>query len=143
MLVEDKRLSLSVHWRNAPDPHAADAVEAAISRLAPPPKRIAGKFVANLLPPGASTKRDAIERMLAHDGLRRALFVGDDETDEVAFVEAPPQWLTVRVAPFERTAARWRLDDQRDIAALIGALVARLGGRPEAPEPARPMGPPA
>lgn len=131
--VEDKALSLSVHWRAAPDQEAAVAsVEAALDRLEPPPRRIAGKCVVNLLPAGAHTKRDAIERLLAHERLDAVLFVGDDHTDEIAFEQAPANWLTVRIGPFERTAARFALDDQSEIAALLELVVRRLERCPAA-----------
>lgn len=127
VLIENKTLSLSVHWRNTAQPRqAAGAIDAAIAQLDPSPKRIPGKFVVNLLPPGAHTKRDAIEQLLAHEGLQRALFVGDDETDEAVFHRAPPDWVTVRIAPFERTAARFCLHDQRDIGWLVNELLGRL-----------------
>lgn len=131
VLVEDKALSLSVHWRNAADADAAQAaVEAAVARLSPAPKRIAGKFVVNLLPPGASTKGEAIGRLLAHERLRGALFAGDDETDEIAFAQAPPEWLTVRIGPFERTAARFCLPDQAAMGELLHAVESRLAAGP-------------
>lgn len=127
VLIENKTLSLSVHWRNTAQPQqAAGAINAAIAQLDPPPKKIPGKFVVNLLPPGAHTKRDAIEQLLEHEGLQRALFVGDDETDEAVFHRAPGDWVTVRIAPFERTAARFCLQDQRDMSWLVDELLGRL-----------------
>lgn len=126
--VEDKTLSLSVHWRGAVDEAAASAaVEAAAARLSPTPRRIAGKCVLNLLPPGARDKGDALAWLAAFEGAGAVLFVGDDVTDELAFEHAPPGWITVRIGPFESTHARFRLDGQDEVAELVEALVRTLG----------------
>lgn len=122
--VEDKTLSLSVHWRGAPDEPAARArVEAVAAGLSPQPRRIAGKCVLNLLPPGGRDKGDALAWLAAFESADAVLFVGDDVTDEIAFENAPAAWMTVRIGPFETTHARFRLDGQHEVAALVDALV--------------------
>lgn len=118
--LERKRFSLSLHYRLARD---RDAAQAAVLQLAqtlqPLPDLIGGKCVLNLLPPGAPNKFSAIQSLLLREGRSAAVFVGDDETDEIAFREAPPSWLTVRVEHADHSAARFYLGHQSEMAHLI------------------------
>lgn len=96
--LETKRLSLTVHFRASADPVFAEARIAAIaSTLKPRPDLIGGKFVWNLMPPGAGTKYEAMALLRERTGAVPVLFVGDDTTDEIVFARAPADWLTVRV----------------------------------------------
>ena len=53
-LVEDKGLSLSLHFRLARQRQAVQAwLQSCIDRLAPAPRVIGGKLIYNLLPPGS------------------------------------------------------------------------------------------
>lgn len=123
--VEDKTYSLSVHFRATRDPVAAEAaVLAAAGKLVPPPRRIAGKMVVNLLPEGAADKGQALAGLVRHDGRDAAFFIGDDVTDEVAFENAPASWVTVRVGNVPDSHARFYVPDQADIDAVIDRLLA-------------------
>jgi trehalose 6-phosphate phosphatase len=123
--LEDKGRSLSLHYRAAPDPAAASAFLRAVAHaLQPAPTVIDGKMVLNLLPPGALTKFDALRILARHEGAEQVLFVGDDDTDEVAFRRAPPQWTTVRIDPHGETAARFCLEEQASIEILLAHLLA-------------------
>ncbi len=125
--VEDKGTTLSVHYRHAPDPLAAvEPLSAITEGLEPKPRVIGGKFVLNLLPPGSQTKFEALRQLADDIGTRRVLFVGDDDTDEIAFARAPADWLTVRVEPGEHSAARFALATQEDVARLIERLLELL-----------------
>jgi trehalose 6-phosphate phosphatase len=56
IIIEDKGLTLSVHYRMAADRAlAAQRLNALVSRLIPEPRVIGGKLVLNLLPPNART----------------------------------------------------------------------------------------
>ncbi|ODU67070.1 MAG: trehalose-phosphatase [Lautropia sp. SCN 66-9] len=126
---EDKTRTLSLHYRGARDPEAAAAaLRGLIDELDPPPKLIGGKFVFNLLPPGALTKFEALQRLSEHAQAASLLFVGDDDTDELAFRQAPAHWLTVRVEPPADSHARFSIERQRQVVDLIDRLVARLRG---------------
>ena len=128
--LEIKRLSLTLHYRDAAAPTLLREQLAAIcERLHPVPKRIDGKFVWNLIPPDAATKFEAIERLLRECRARTAIFVGDDATDEIVFERAPPDWLTVKVFDGEaglavgaRTAARASVDGIDGVIALLERL---------------------
>jgi trehalose 6-phosphate phosphatase len=132
--LEDKGRSLSLHYRGAADPQAASTFLRAVAReLTPQPTVIDGKMVLNLLPPGAMTKFEALQTLVLREGADQVLFVGDDDTDEIAFERAPPAWTTVRIDPAGKTAARYCLEQQSSIEVLLAHLVAEhadlAGGR--------------
>jgi DNA-binding MarR family transcriptional regulator len=89
--------------------------------------------VVNVLPAGAPHKGTALERALARLGCDRAIYVGDDDTDEDAFaLPRPGRLLAVRVGRRRGTAAAWFIRRQADIDRLLLELVAlRAPGRAE------------
>ncbi|MGE0314897.1 MAG: trehalose-phosphatase [Lautropia sp.] len=131
-VLEVKRLSLSLHYRHAHDPMALrERLARLFEGLRPQPTRIDGKFVWNLIPPGAPTKFDALEKLLRSSGAGTVIFVGDDATDELVFEHAPAEWLTVRVfdgeaglAAGSRTAARACVDGVDGVMAMLARLTA-------------------
>lgn len=126
--IEDKAATLSVHYRRAPDAaRALRVLDGFIAQLEPAPRRIGGKLLVNLLPPGTQTKFEALRQLADELGTQRVLFVGDDDTDEIVFERAPDTWLTVRVEPGESSSARWSLATQDDVERLIARLVELLG----------------
>jgi trehalose 6-phosphate phosphatase len=96
-LVEDKRLSASLHYRNSPEARetADTIVEAA--RAAGFEARF-GRKVLELLPPIVANKGTAVRRLLAQRTLERALYAGDDTTDLDAFAALDSLELAVRIA---------------------------------------------
>ncbi len=133
--LEDKGATLSIHYRRARDPVAAAVqLTALIGALRPAPRVIGGKCLFNLLPPGAVTKFEALRRLAQDAGTQRVLFVGDDDTDEIVFEQAPADWLTVRVEPGEKSAARYQLAQQTQVAQLVERIIEALesarGGTP-------------
>jgi len=118
--IERKRYSLTLHYRLARErDRARHVLEALASSLNPRPELIGGKCVLNLMPPGAPNKQAALLSLLRQEGRQSALFVGDDETDEAVFRQAPPDWLTIRVEYSERSAARYYIGHQSEIAMVI------------------------
>jgi trehalose 6-phosphate phosphatase len=131
--VEDKALSLSLHFRLARDRDAEAArLAGVIDRLQPAPRVIGGKLVFNLLPPGAKTKFEALAAIAAAEQAQAVLFVGDDDTDEFVFAHAPAHWLTVRVERERASAARYFLHQQSGVAMLLDHLVKALQQRADA-----------
>jgi trehalose 6-phosphate phosphatase len=125
VLLEDKGRSLSLHYRGAADPAAASAFLRSVAHaLRPQPTVIDGKMVLNLLPPGAMTKFEALRLLARHEGVDHVLFVGDDDTDEIVFRQAPRHWTTVRIDPHRETAARFCLEEQASIEILLAHLLA-------------------
>lgn len=118
--LEDKRYSLSLHYRRAPSPDAARrAINRCIDRLDPAPRVIDGKAVVNLLPANAPDKGDALRALIEHTRCSNVLYVGDDDTDEAVFGLNLPSVLTLRVEPTADSAAALFLRDQREVLTLM------------------------
>jgi trehalose 6-phosphate phosphatase len=131
--------SLAVHYRHSRAKKLARArIEAAVARL-DRVRAIPGKCVVNLVPDGAPHKGTALETARAQLGCERALYVGDDDTDEDVFALGDPdRLLTIRVGRKERSRAAYFIRDQRAIDALLGKLAAlRACTRPEPARRAR------
>lgn len=127
ILLEDKGVSLSVHYRQARDAgQAASRLPAVLARLQPAPRIVTGKMVFNLLPPAAVDKGTAMLRLMELSGAGAGLYVGDDVTDEDVFGLHQPDLLTVRVGRSEASHARLYLRAPSEIARLIDALIAEL-----------------
>lgn len=127
--VENKRHSLSIHYRDTPsDAVTRAAILAAIARLPVPVRTVTGLNVVNVLPKGAPDKGTALERLQGELGATAVLFAGDDITDEDAFqvIHAEPS-LGVRIGGSERSAAKWFLQEQASIDALLERFVALRG----------------
>ncbi|MFD1952529.1 trehalose-phosphatase [Sphingomonas arantia] len=113
VLVEEKPFGVALHYRG--DPGAETDAHALVAGLA---ERTGldvqtGKMVVELRPAGVD-KGHALRRLHAanpfagHD----PIFVGDDDTDEAAFVAATALGgCGILVGPARATAARYRLDD--------------------------------
>ncbi len=98
--LEDKGLTVALHWRLAPDEEAAErqlrsvAVRAEAAGL----EARWGRKVLELRPPVAADKGTAVRFLLEQRGLQRALYAGDDTTDLDAFRGLDGLELGVRVA---------------------------------------------
>ncbi len=121
--IEDKRLSLSIHFRTAPEPaRASAAIQRAAARL-DGVRLIHGKAVVNVLPADAPDKGTAVVEAMARAGCQRALFVGDDLTDEDAFALHPAlPVLGVRVGRLASSRAAFYLRRQADVLSLVRRL---------------------
>ena len=90
VVVEDKRLSGSVHYRLTPDPEAARSVllPAALAAAARNGLRVTeGRMVIELRPLVQINKGTAVADLIAEHGLRSMVFLGDDITDVDAFLK--------------------------------------------------------
>jgi len=127
--IEDKGLSLAVHFRRAPSRSAAArAIRRALRPLAGV-RIVAGKLVVNVLPAGSPDKGWAIARLCHLLEREAALYVGDDETDEDVFASGLPGLISVRVGPRRGSRARYFLRSRSEVDQLLAAL-ARLPGLP-------------
>jgi len=112
--VEDKGLSVTVHYRHAaPESHEAvrAAVHGVLSDTSHPFVLTAGRMCFDIRPRVYWTKGEAVNWLLARIGQPDALvvFVGGDPTDEDAFA-ALPAGVTVRVGSGPETAAKYHVD---------------------------------
>jgi trehalose 6-phosphate phosphatase len=123
--IEDKGLSIAVHYRQCRDKAKARArVLAAATRLGPA-RLLGGKQVLNILPAGAPHKGQALERARARLQCEAAVYVGDDETDEDVFaLGRPGRLLGIRVGRKRGSSAAFYVRTQRDVDRLLRALLA-------------------
>ena len=98
--AEQKRLSVSFHYRTAPDEEAALAVleRVAEEALEEGLRPRFGRKVLEVRPPVDADKGTAVRSLLESRGLRRALYAGDDATDLDAFRGLDGLEVAVRVA---------------------------------------------
>jgi trehalose 6-phosphate phosphatase len=85
--LEDKGPIQAVHWRGAPDEPAAERRARKLAALATEEGLVPhfGRRVLELRPVAEVHKGVAARRLLASDGIARAVFGGDDSTDRDAF----------------------------------------------------------
>jgi trehalose 6-phosphate phosphatase len=98
--LEDKGLTVALHWREAADEQAARAELEGIAERAEATGLEArwGRKVLELRPPVEADKGTAVRALLEERGLRRALYAGDDTTDLDAFRGLDGLEVAVRVA---------------------------------------------
>lgn len=124
--VEHKGFSLTIHYRRAPDgDHALGIIREAVSEIRGA-RVVQGLAAVALLPRRAPDKGVSLQRMRRRLGCDRAIFVGDDPTDEAAFEsDVPSRLLAVRVGGLrDPSAAPYRLKRQADIDTLLRTLAA-------------------
>jgi trehalose-phosphatase len=85
--IEDKGLSLSLHYRQSSEPEQS---RLALERIAEAADEVGlyarfGRMTLEILPPVEADKGTAIRSLLDERGLTRALYAGDDTTDLDAF----------------------------------------------------------
>jgi trehalose 6-phosphate phosphatase len=122
--IEDKRDSLTVHFRRCTDWESAraEAVYAATSLRGA--RLVGGDAVLNILPRDAPDKGTALAHMCERIGSPRAVFVGDDDTDEDVFALGERgHILGIRVGTEGPSAADYAIGAQEEIDALLQALL--------------------
>ncbi|MBS0308997.1 MAG: trehalose-phosphatase [Proteobacteria bacterium] len=125
--IEDKRYTLSLHYRDVVDPVLMERrLMDLFAELQPPPRVIAGKCVFNLLPQDSVDKGKALEQLLLFSGAPSAIYVGDDVTDEHVFRLRRPDVMTVRVERSEESAADFFVEAYDDMPRLLDELIRRL-----------------
>jgi trehalose 6-phosphate phosphatase len=124
VVIEDKRFSVAVHYRQVRDKPRVRRIIASVTRGLRQVRVLGGVEAVNLIARGAPDKGTALQyarRALACD---TAIYVGDDDTDEVAFASAPPsELLAIRVGGEPTSRAGYRLKTQRDIDRLLQTLL--------------------
>lgn len=122
--IENKVYSLSIHYRHSPEPRRAQrAIRAATAKL-PGVRIVGGKMVCNIAPTGAAHKGTALTVAMRRFDCDRALYVGDDDTDEDVFAFSDPQQVMgVRVGFRRSSQAAYWLHRQTQIDLLLTALL--------------------
>jgi trehalose 6-phosphate phosphatase len=128
--IEDKGLSLAVHYRFSPDKAVARARIRAMAAALGETRLLGGEQVLNVLPAGAPHKGQALEHIMARLGLETAVYVGDDETDEDVFtLGRPGRLLGIRVRRRAGSAAECYIRTQAEIDVLLRRLLELRGGQ--------------
>jgi len=123
IVIEDKGLSLAVHYGRA---RQRDAARRAILLAAQSLNNVritGGKRVVNLVAADARHKGLALDHVRAQFGCDTAIYVGDDETDEDVFNLPQAACLSIRVGRKQTSAASYYLRNQGEIDRLIGTLI--------------------
>lgn len=131
VFVEDKKFSVAVHYRQAPEERAADveAIVDAIVAADPALAKIAGKKVFEVRAAHPWDKGQAVLWLLETLGLNHPdvlpVFIGDDTTDEDAFRALNGRGVGVLVTEIPRpTAARYALQNVDEVGLLLQRLAA-------------------
>jgi trehalose 6-phosphate phosphatase len=124
VFVEDKGLTLSVHYRRLPRfLSPAPIHERLAARLHGLERRVRlklGKKVWEIRPALEWNKGFAVRRLMGRKvGEWTPVLVGDDHTDEEGFKSLGPEAITVRVGYKKGSHARFRLKSQKQVAALL------------------------
>jgi trehalose 6-phosphate phosphatase len=127
--IEDKRFSVAIHYRHEPRKREARSTIAAAARELGAVRLVGGKQVVNILPAGAPHKGLALERELLKMRCNKAIYVGDDDTDEDVFaLPDRGRLLTIRVGLNCSSLARYYIRSQREIDRLIQKFIELRGG---------------
>jgi trehalose 6-phosphate phosphatase len=123
--VEDKRLSIALHYRRAADPEGARRyLEGLVRNLPPELGAFGGKFVLNVVARALPDKGDTLRSLVRRTGAGAAFFAGDDVNDESVFEQAEPHWLTVRIGRDDpRSRAMYGLDSHDELLAVLAAML--------------------
>lgn len=132
VVMEDKGLTLSVHYRLVEDPAEQELVRSRVHGLCgrvPGLRVTSGKKVIEVRPDVNWDKGRAVQLLLAGlqagpEALLPVLFIGDDVTDEDAFraLDGTGDGVVVAAQPPEDTAASAWLRDPDEVAHLLAAL---------------------
>ena len=134
VIIERKRYAIAVHYRMVAEvdipavEHAFDAVLRELGEL----RRTAGKKVFELRPRLDWDKGEAVLWLLAELGLDRPdivpVYIGDDETDEDAFVALDGRGIGILVADRPQdTQAGYRLDSADAVGLFLRRLIKVFG----------------
>ncbi len=142
-LLEDKGVSLSVHYRNTVEPEVArSAILGLLDTHAKGMSIREGKMVVEVRPPVALSKGEAVRSFTRRKGLASTLVLGDDWTDAEAFavvremreagaVHGLCAAVTTADAPAELLAlADHALADTRAVGQFLSWLAAQLWRAP-------------
>jgi trehalose 6-phosphate phosphatase len=128
IVIEQKPYGVALHYRNEPRAEAVCRALATSLAQSSGLELQAGKMVFELRAPGAD-KGGALKALLAGPGMAGTLpvFIGDDDTDETAFVAAAElDGAGILVGPARPTAARYRLASVTATLAWLEAAGAAL-----------------
>ncbi|HLI78957.1 MAG TPA: trehalose-phosphatase, partial [Candidatus Binataceae bacterium] len=131
-IVEDKRVALTLNYRNATPDNAFEALALFDDFVMKRPtlRLLYGKMIHEAIPRGIGGKCNAVEFFMHDTGIDgpHTVYFGDDLTDEDAFrALATHHGTGVLVGAARASVARFRLERPSDVAALLEELAAHIG----------------
>jgi trehalose 6-phosphate phosphatase len=124
--VEDKGLSVALHFRQSRDRRAAEALIARLLRDLPAGLRaFGGKCVLNVVPERVPDKAGATRALMRAADARCVVYAGDDLNDEPVFSTADTDWVTIRVGipSTGSSAARYFIHGTIETATVLEVMV--------------------
>ncbi|MFH1826742.1 MAG: trehalose-phosphatase [bacterium] len=128
VIVEDKTLTLSIHYRLAKEKDEA-MIKKIVRQATKSSKKVKvtfGKKVIEIRPNFKWDKGAAVLWLLKKLGQGRKVvpvYIGDDQTDEDAFRALKNKGITVRVGRAEKTLARHRVKDVNEVYKFIQSML--------------------
>ncbi len=122
--VEDKIYSLTIHFRNASLKIRAKSIaKNEAKRLLPEAHILDGKRVVNVIPPNLPDKYLALSTYMEDNHFEKALFVGDDITDNQIFKAKDHRILSVKIGQSKRLNTIWYLQNQKKMGKFVKAIL--------------------
>lgn len=127
LFLEDKKLTISVHYRTV-DPRLQAIVVKELETIVKPSIKsgalriVGGHKVLNIRPATKLHKGTVALRMLKSVRGALPIFIGDDVTDEDAF-RSLSKGITIRVGNTKESAAHYYVDSQKNVDAFLEALL--------------------
>jgi trehalose 6-phosphate phosphatase len=130
-IIEDKRVALTLNYRNAQPDDARAALAAFDDFVAQRPtlQLLHGKMIHEAIPRGLGGKGEALQFFMRDTAVPgpATIYFGDDVTDEAAFrAVVAHQGIGVLVGPRRPSFAQYRVDGPSEVAAVLEELVARV-----------------
>ena len=129
--VENKTFSLTAHYRQCSAKRAARAWIAEVARSLKGARLVEGKESVSIVSRSAPHKGTALKTAMTRLKFDRALYVGDDETDEDAFAAGSKTRpvFSIRVSRKKDSAATHFLRNQHEIDDLLRQILGASRGR--------------
>ena len=123
--IENKSLSLTIHFRQCRRKIEARSAIQNVARSLAGVRLVAGKEAVSIVSQSAPHKGIALRAELVRLKCDRALYVGDDETDEDVFAltDEAPSLFTIRVGRKNHSRAGYFLRNQKEIDELLRLLM--------------------
>lgn len=123
--LEDKKYSLSFHYRHAFHTEIAEGALELLLAKVPACRITKGKFVMNLVPENAFDKGKALDAVMRGNSFPFGVYFGDDQTDEDVFKYNNSKLLTIKIG-LEATNAKYYLKSQTEIDSVLRIILGFL-----------------
>ncbi len=117
VLIEDKKYSLSLHYRSDISPFLS------VIKELPGATLVTGKAVINIVPGSGTNKGQAMNFLMNKYQFHFGFYIGDDQTDENVFAYKNSRLITVKVGKDDQSLAKYFLKSQNEIEILLSSLV--------------------